>query len=108
MTGICPPEISGATTPEGYRSALQNLVAQHDDGSVPFVAFGYHPLWHGEVWRDDLNNWFGDTPVMIWHRSFHELIGNDASGNFWALPRKMPMQFRMGPVGNEDTSMNWA
>ena len=72
-------DFPGATTPEGYRSALQNLVAQHDDASVPFVAFGYHPLWHGEVWRDDLNNWVGDTPVMIWHRSFHELIGNDAA-----------------------------
>jgi predicted amidohydrolase YtcJ len=72
-------DFPGATTPEGYRSALQNLVAQHDDASVPFVAFGYHPLWHGEVWRDDLNDWFGDTPVMIWHRSFHELIGNDAA-----------------------------
>ena len=75
-------DFPGATTPEGYRSALQNLVAQHDDASVPFVAFGYHPLWHGEVWRDDLNDWFGDTPVMIWHRSFHELIGNDAA---WEL-----------------------
>ena len=75
-------DFPGATTPESYRSALQNLVAQHDDPSVPFVAFGYHPLWHGEVWRDDLNNWFGDTPVMIWHRSFHELIGNDAA---WEL-----------------------
>jgi predicted amidohydrolase YtcJ len=75
-------DFQGATTPVGYRSALQNLVAQHDDASVPFVAFGYHPLWHGEVWRDDLNNWFGDTPVMIWHRSFHELIGNDAA---WEL-----------------------
>ena len=75
-------DFPGATTPEGYRSALQNLVAQHDDASVPFVAFGYHPLWHGEVWRDDLNNWFGDRPVMIWHRSFHELIGNDAA---WEL-----------------------
>ena len=59
--------------------------------------------WHGEVWRDDLNNWFGDTPVMIWHCLFHELIGNDASWELLAR-RKMPMQFRMGPVGNEDTS----
>jgi len=75
-------DFPGATTPEGYRSALQNLVAQHDDASVPFVAFGYHPLWHGEVWRDDLNARFGDTPVMLWHRSFHELIGNDAA---WEL-----------------------
>ncbi|MCH1602572.1 MAG: amidohydrolase family protein, partial [Luminiphilus sp.] len=74
-------DFPGATTPEGYRSALQNLVDKHDDASVPFVAFGYHPLWHGEVWREDLNDWFGDTPVIIWHRSFHELIGNDAAWN---------------------------
>ena len=74
-------DFPSATTPEGYRSALQNLVYKHDDASVPFVAFGYHPLWHGEVWREDLNDWFGDTPVMIWHRSFHELIGNDAAWN---------------------------
>ena len=74
-------DFPGATTREGYRSALQNLVDKHDDASVPFVAFGYHPLWHGEVWREDLNDWFGDTPVMIWHRSFHELIGNDAAWN---------------------------
>ena len=74
-------DFPGATTPEGYRSALQNLVDKHDDASVPFVAFGYHPLWHGEVWREDLNDWFVDTPVMIWHRSFHELIGNDAAWN---------------------------
>ena len=75
-------DFPGVTTPEGYRGALKNMVAQHDDASVPFVAFGYHPLWHGVVWRDDLNDWFGDTPVMIWHRSFHELIGNDAA---WEL-----------------------
>ena len=25
---------------------------------------------------------FGKQPVMLWHRSFHELIGNDAA---WAL-----------------------
>ncbi|MEK9584906.1 MAG: amidohydrolase family protein [Halieaceae bacterium] len=75
-------DFPGATTPEGYKSALVNLVSEHNSTDVPFVAFGYHPLWHGEVWREDLNEWFGDVPVMIWHRSFHELIGNDAA---WSL-----------------------
>lgn len=81
-------DFPGATTPEDYRSALQHLVAQHIDTSVPFVAFGYHPLWHGEVFRDDLNRWFGDTPVMIWHRSFHELIGNDAAWDLLGVTRE--------------------
>lgn len=75
-------EFPGETTAEGYRARLFELVAQHTDSSVPFIVWGYHPLWHGEIWRDDLNDWFGDQPVMLWHRSFHELIGNDAA---WAM-----------------------
>ena len=75
-------EFPGETTPEGYRSRLVDLAAQHTDSSVPFITWGYHPLWHGEIWREDLNAWFGDKPVMLWHRSFHELIGNDAA---WAI-----------------------
>lgn len=69
----------GARTPAAYQARLKALAAQHSDDNVPFIAWGYHPLWHGEVWRDDLNAWFGEQPVLIWHRSFHELIGNDAA-----------------------------
>ena len=77
-TGVFP----GETTPEGYRQRLMTLAKAHADPTVPFIAWGYHPLWHGEVWRTDLNEWFGEQPVMIWHRSFHELVGNDAA---WRL-----------------------
>lgn len=72
-------EFPGATTPQAYEARLKVLAAAHDDPSVPFIAWGYHPLWHGEVYRDTLNSWFPDQPVMIWHRSFHEIIGNDAA-----------------------------
>ncbi len=72
-------EFPGATTPEAYRARLKALAAAHDNPAIPFIAWGYHPLWHGEVYRDTLNEWFGDQPVMIWHRSFHEIIGNDAA-----------------------------
>ena len=77
-TGAFP----GETTPEGYRARLTELAGQHSDRTVPFITWGYHPLWHGEIWRDDLNEWFGEQQVMLWHRSFHELIGNDAA---WSL-----------------------
>jgi len=72
-------EFPGATTPQAYEARLKVLAAAHDDPSVPFIAWGYHPLWHGEVYRDTLNEWFQDQPVMIWHRSFHEIIANDAA-----------------------------
>ena len=72
-------EFPGETTPEGYHARLRELAAQHRDNAAPFITWGYHPLWHGEIWRDDLNEMFGEQPVMLWHRSFHELIGNDAA-----------------------------
>jgi len=78
-------EFPGAKTPEAYKEKLTALAAAHTDQAVPFIAWGYHPLWHGEVWRKDLNAWFGDQPVIIWHRSFHEVIGNDAAWNMLGI-----------------------
>ncbi|MCP4006275.1 MAG: amidohydrolase family protein, partial [bacterium] len=77
-------EFPGATTPEAYISKLKALVDKHfsdpdRDPKIPFIAWGYHELWHGPVYRKELNRLFGDKPVMIWQRSFHELIGNDAA-----------------------------
>jgi predicted amidohydrolase YtcJ len=72
-------EFPGATDPNTFETRLKALVAEHNDPAIPFVAWGYHPLWHGEVFRTQLNAWFPDKPVMLWHRSFHELIGNDAA-----------------------------
>ncbi len=78
-------EFPGAKTPEAYKEKLTALAAVHNDQTVPFIAWGYHPLWHGEIWREDLNEWFGDQPVIIWHRSFHEVIGNDAAWNMLGI-----------------------
>lgn len=77
-------EFPGATTPAAYKARLTKLVDAHfsspdHDPSVPFIAWGFHQLWHGEVYRPQLNQWFPDRPVMLWHRSFHEMIGNDAA-----------------------------
>lgn len=111
-------EFPGARTPEQYLDSLQALVEQHyadasADTSVPFIAWGYHPLWHGDVYRDKLDQLFPDKPVMLWHRSFHELIANSAAikqlgitreetegnheidwdkGHFWEIGAKLLLQ----------------
>ena len=72
-------DFPGARTPKAYEAGLKALVAQHQNSDVPFITWGYHPLWHGKVYRAQLNEWFPRTPVMLWHRSFHELIGNDTA-----------------------------
>lgn len=72
-------EFPAATSPEAFEARLKVLVSAHDQPAVPFIAWGYHPLWHGDVYRQQLNDWFPERPVMLWHRSFHELVGNDAA-----------------------------
>ena len=72
-------EFPGEKTPEGYLKRLKELVSEHDDADIPFIAWGYHQLWHGMIRREQLNGWFPDKPVMLWHRSFHEMIANDAA-----------------------------
>ena len=72
-------EFPGAKTPEAYLKRLKQLVAEHSDESVPFIAWGYHPLWHGDLFREELTALFPGQPVMLWHRSFHEIVANDAA-----------------------------
>ena len=69
----------GAKTPKAYIARLKELVAQHNNPNIPFITWGYHPLWHGTLFRQQLSELFPDQAVMLWHRSFHELIGNDAA-----------------------------
>ena len=80
MTGLClTVNFPGPKPLEAYIARLKQLVAQHIIQDIPFIAWGYHPLWHGTLFREQLSELFPDQPVMLWHRSFHELIGNDAA-----------------------------
>ncbi|NND69053.1 MAG: amidohydrolase family protein [Halioglobus sp.] len=72
-------EFPGALTAADYREKLTRFVARHSDEGIPFVTWGFHSLWHGDIGRAELNDWFGAQAVILWHRSFHELIMNDAA-----------------------------
>jgi predicted amidohydrolase YtcJ len=79
-------EFPGAKTNEDYVARLKTLVEAHyadpkHDPKIPFIAWGYHQLWHGDVFRAELDKLFADQPVMLWHRSFHEVIANTAALN---------------------------
>jgi predicted amidohydrolase YtcJ len=72
-------EFPGAKTHTAYIKRLKQLAAEHKDKKIPFIAWGYHPLWHGILFRKELTELFPDQPVILWHRSFHEIIANDAA-----------------------------
>ena len=54
----------------------QSIQKNGKKGEVLFV-WGYHPLWHGDLSREILNEISPDIAVGVLHRSFHELFVND-------------------------------
>ncbi len=67
-----------ATTPDQYRRRLLAAHRALQDTDAPLFTFGYHALWHGHVDRAVLNELCGARPTLVWQRSFHEVILNDA------------------------------
>ena len=71
-------DVQPVTTPEGYLARLRELDEQIEDPEEPLFTWGYHPLWHGEVRRPQLDE-LTPRPVVVWHRSFHEVILNSGA-----------------------------
>ncbi len=65
-----------ARDPETYRRLLMERVAAHPDKNDWFISFGYQPSLHGKHGRPVLDELFPDRPVMLIHRSFHEVFLN--------------------------------
>jgi len=64
---------------QGYMERLKQALAAHTAKKTPFVTWGYHHYFHGEMSREKLNKLAPDIPVIVWHRSAHELFLNDAA-----------------------------
>ena len=62
-----------------YLDKLEAAVAGRGACGEPFITWGYHELWHGVVWRQDLDRISRNCPVILWQRSFHEVVVNSAA-----------------------------
>lgn len=62
-----------------YRARLREALAAHEDRSEPFITWGYHHYFHGEMSRALLDELAPDFPVIVWHRSQHEFYLNTAA-----------------------------
>lgn len=80
---ICPP-IKGK---DAYMARLREIEAGLPDPAEPLITWGYHKIWHGEVNRETLNAVSGERPIIVWQRSFHEIIANDAAIDWMKLDR---------------------
>ncbi len=62
-----------------YQERLQKALAGHTDKTRPFITWGYHHYFHGEMSRGLLDKLAPDFPVIVWHRSCHEFFLNTAA-----------------------------
>lgn len=73
----------GAQTPAAYRQRLKEELALSK--ADPFICWGYHELFHGPLDRKALTEIAPGRAIIIWQRSFHEVILNDAAMQLWGL-----------------------
>ena len=68
--------IVGVRTEEEYRRDLTRLVTSKTEEDGMIITWGYHHYYHGQVTRPVLDQICPDKPLIVWHRSFHELVAN--------------------------------
>ncbi len=57
-----------------YEARLREVLTQSDEEL--FITWGHHKLFHGDMNRAKLDAIAPDRAVVIWQRSFHEIIAN--------------------------------
>jgi len=62
-----------------YQRKLGAAIKAHQDKTKPFITWGYHHYFHGEMSRGMLDKLAPDLPVIVWHRSAHEFFLNSAA-----------------------------
>ena len=71
-------DVPATTTATGFDARLAEVEARQPPGE-PLFTWGYHQLWHGPMDRERINAVSTTRPIVVWHRSFHELYMNDAA-----------------------------
>ena len=72
--------VEPTTTEEKFTARMKELDQAKAPGEALFI-WGYHQLWHGEMSRERINSVSSERPIVVWHRSFHELYMNDGMLN---------------------------
>ncbi|WP_228768524.1 amidohydrolase [Shewanella sp. TC10] len=69
----------GVQSAQDYNKRLIEVEAKHD-ADKPLVTWGYHQYFHGQEMNREFLDSVSDTrPIIVWHRSFHELYFNTAA-----------------------------
>ncbi|HJN93605.1 MAG TPA: amidohydrolase [Dehalococcoidia bacterium] len=67
--------IAAVQTRDEMLGRLNDLGARAE-GEDPLIIWGWNPYWHGPITRDDLDRASDQVPIVLYHRSFHEVVLN--------------------------------
>lgn len=89
---------------DAYIAELQRLERSKSDPAEPMVTWGYHQLWHGRITRRDLDAISSTRPIVVWHRSAHEMFFNTAALAYFTLTEA---EASSNPMVNYDEGHYW-
>lgn len=69
--------VGAVATQVEFLERIEQLNRDLEPGE-PLFAWGHHPIWHGDVDREQLNAISSSRPIVVWHRGYHSFIVNDA------------------------------
>ncbi|MGI9287775.1 MAG: amidohydrolase [Pseudomonadales bacterium] len=72
-------QVKGVQGKKAYLARLTEAAAALPDPNDWLITWGYHQYFHGELDRTAVNAISATRPIIVWHRSFHEIIANDAA-----------------------------
>lgn len=70
--------VEGVRGRDAYLARIAELEAELERGDWLWT-WGFHHLYHGRLVRADLDAISSERPIVVWHRSFHEVILNSAA-----------------------------
>lgn len=78
--------VAPVTSRAQYVARLEALAREWPHADRPLIVWGWHRLWHGDFTRDDLDAIAPDAPLLIWHRSYHEIVANSKALAMIGIP----------------------
>lgn len=71
--------VIGVRGRDEYLARLGEIEKSLQDADEWLYTWGYHQYFHGEITRQDLDRISSKRPIIVWHRSFHEIYVNTAA-----------------------------
>ncbi len=96
----------GVRTAGGYRDRLrQSLAASSED---TYITWGYHELFHGPLSRAELDVIGPMRAVVVWQRSFHEIIVSTLALERWGIRNQGDFTALLKSVGADPSHGDYA